>query len=388
MPIGALGAKLNALFNTKLASLETKESRLVNALRSTKERFCDACDIFHALDAEPDTEDIWNPNINTIKSQKRVYAMTLRKVVEGMQLEADAAPNIYEKYASILKNARSTNTEMLKTNARYRNVIHCYSNHLRNFKKCAAELEGLTGAMERELANRSKELGEYNEIKGHIAVLSAHETNLQMFEDRNNLLKYERPVGMKEHEIEIELKVKKAEQESIGAQALALYMRMRELVTPLERASKKFDHVSAGKKSLYRYMSDPVAAIADRTEYAEFAEMVKRLRESIGTGKIDVKNKEAAETSANYLLDSDMYDMIEAYRAMKSAKSALDKEAARLETELKYMMSSKASAERAAQDAGRLQENMKETEHSIEATKATVERLVASYYGKSLSIKM
>lgn len=384
--MGVLDAKVNAMFDRKLAQLDARASVIVRDMGKTKEMFFDACNAFYGLDAEPDTEDMWSPNINAIKSQKGVYALALKKAMEGMRLEADAAQNKYEKYAAILANVKNANTELLKINARYRIVVHCYSGHLRNFKRCASELERLIKATEKELAGKSKELGEYNEVMKHIAALKSYKADLRLLEDRRSSLNQERPAIGGEQEIGTALAAKRAELSSVRSQASALHERIRGLVAPLERAAKKFDHISASKKQLYSFMSDPVSAINDKAEYLEFVEMAKGLKESISTGKVDVKNREVVEAAAHLLLESNVYDMLEAYRSMESSKSALEVEVARLETEKKYMASSRASTERAAQDADRLQASINETRRLMDAAKAATERLISAYYGKSLSI--
>ncbi len=386
--IDALEARLNSLFDRKLGQLDFRAAGIVRGLGGAKAKFGGACDIFYALDAKPDTEDMWNPNVTMIKSQKGAYAMALKKVVAGMQLEAGAAPNIYERYSTILENARSANTDILKVNARYKTIMHCYANHLKNFRKCTTELEKLMQAMERELESRSRELAEYNEVKRQITVLKAYESDLRLLESRSGSLKQERLPGAEEQEMIKELETKKKEYANASKQASGLYEKIRELVAPLERASKKFDHISAGKKRLYRFMSDPVASIGDQTEYAEFREMLKRLRERIGSENIDVKNKDAALSAADYLIESDLYSMIETYRELEGSRSGLDAEVVHLETELKYVRSSKESAEKAARDASVLQAGIGETKRSMDTAKAALERLFAAYYGRSVSVSL
>lgn len=387
MPIGALGTKLDALFDRKLASLEAKGSGIVRDLVRAKERFGEACDLFYGLGAEPDTEDIWNPNVSDIKSQKGVYAKTLRKVVMEMRLSADDAPNTYERYTRILDNARSTNTEILKTNARYRTIIHCYANHLGNFKRCTSDIERLMAAMQKELDAKGRELGEYNEVKKHISALESNAYRLRLLESRNEPQR-QAPVTSNEEEIKARLQAKKNEKAKIDAQASDLYNRIRGLVAPLERASKKYDHISARKKQLYAFVNDPVGNIADEAGYAEFREMVKELKTNIDSGKIDVKNAGSVSVAADYLLDSDVHLMVKSYIDMENAKPELYREMDAAETELGYARSSKAEAERAAHNADKLRTDINETRRAVEDAKKVAENLFSEYYGKSVSVEI
>ncbi len=382
---------LNTLFDKKLASLDSKVSNIMNELDRARAQFIEACDNFEELEDEPNTEDIWNPNINFIKSQKNLYAKALKKVVEQSILKVDNAPNIHSKYTRILSNLENTNNEILKTNARFKIVMSCYSNHLRDFKRSMSNIERLTASIENEINRRERELLEYNVLREQISNLSIQTKKLEALGNRITLLRnqhqnYSSPIENEEKEVITKLESRKAEQMEIHKEVLRLQEKIAFLTMPLERASKKFDHISAKKRQLYSFISDPINTIDSESAYSEFKDMIKELKENINLGKIDVKNTAKVNEIASSLLTADIYSLIHSFKTAQSKKQEIENEVRALERRSDDIKNRKMNAENAVHSAETMEKEENELKTSIKSIKNDVEKLFLDSYNKRISI--
>ncbi len=390
--INALEAKLNELFDKKLESLDSKASSIVREFGRAKEQFGNACDLFEQLDAQPDTEDLYNANVNAIRNQKSLYARALKKIIADLELAPEGAPNRYNRYFQILANVEACNTEMLRTNAHFRLVVHCYSNHLGNFKKSSSYMEKLMAMMKSELDRRKTELSEYNSIREQILKLDIQAKELEVLKSRNESMRKgpgqdrTSSIDREEHDFAAQLESKRSELASLRSQASSLHESVMSLVTPLDRAAKKFDYMSARKRPLHAFVSDPVSNLSSETEYGEFKKMVGELKENLDAGKIDIKNSAAVSGAAARILDSDIYAMAESFRFMSDKKLKLENDVKNLEMELNYIGTYKMNAEKATHSIEAMQKSIQDVQHSLETSKSAIEKLFLDHYGKRISI--
>jgi hypothetical protein len=392
--VASLHQMLNALFDKKLAKLESKASGIVKEMNSVRRQFLDACDRFEKLDAMPDTEDIYNPNINSIKTQKDLYARSIRKVIGDLQTATEGAQNTYERYARILANVESSNTEMLRTNARFRIVLHCYAKHLGGFKRSESDLEKLIAAMKNELERRGAELYEYNKVNDQILELRLRLDELHNLENRNKALgagsarNISASIDRDESETASMLESKREEERTVSSQVADLNSAITSLVAPLEKAAKKFDHMSTSKKQLHRLVSDAANTIGDESGYLEFMAMVKELKERLDEGKISVKNHDAVSSAAERLLDSDIYSMIKSVRSANERKRKMEADIANLKMEMNHIKSYRENTEKTVNSIEEMKKIISDVQGSMSYSKTAVEKSFLEHYGKRIRIAL
>ncbi len=96
---------------------------------------------------------------------------------------------------------------------------------------------------------------------------------------------------------------------------------MRQLILPLERISKKFDHLSVRKTTLSEFIADSTSRINNEGDYQEFKQLLSELRKSINEDKVEAKNNTRINESISELIDSNLYgDILPPVNGVGSSK--------------------------------------------------------------------
>ncbi|MHB1830692.1 MAG: hypothetical protein ACYCO0_04845 [Candidatus Micrarchaeaceae archaeon] len=390
--LDGLGSLINSSFEKKLGSFGERSGRITDSMLQAKSQFIDACDKFETLDAEPYTEDIYSPNIHLIKTQKVIYAKALKRIAEGISQEGGNARNTYERYLAILSNAEAALQGILKMNASYKQMVYCYSNHLRDFKKSFSELERHVQLLKSELDRRSGDFSDYKSLEAVASKINVQSDELLIL--GSGLSAANEPQDRKgdaiaddsEEEISKNISAKRLEMVDLDRSASNLTAKISLLTLPLERAARKFDHLSVNRKKLRDFIMDPINTIKDEGSYAEFVALVKELKGFAGAGKIDVKNKEDLNAEITSLIDSDIYYLISSLRSMQGKKSGISDEVRLLERTLKEVEESRGSVRKAVHEAEEIRESIKKVSASRDMAKSQAERELMQYYGIRISI--
>ncbi len=387
---GELRALLESSFDRKLGRLGARTAGITEELRAARQQFIGACVKFERIDPEPYTEDIYSVNVNFIRSQKGLYAEALERLAEGLVPEPAEFANAYEECESVASHVARASSEILKANATFRLVVHCYPNYLSDFKKSFSAVERLTGLLRAELDKRAGEFSEYRTV--HEAVSRFESTGMEMEETGEILgelrsgISPGRAPDEGQTDIQERLAGKRAELERVGAESSGLHHRISLLAAPLDRPSKKFDHLSARKRQLSAFIEDPVGTIRDRAEYEEFASLVRQLVEAVDSGAVEVKNREEVGGIASALLASDILSLADSFRAMRCTMSGLEGEIRGLERTLASLREGRTASEGVAHKVEDLGRRSAELARSREAEKGAIERLFLENYGMRISI--
>jgi chromosome segregation ATPase len=391
---GGLVALLNGSFDRKLGRLGATTREVAGELRTARERFIAACEKFEAIDPEPYTEDLYSVNVNFIRSQKGLYAEALKRLAKELVPEhATKSANAYEECEALASHTGEVMSEILKTNATFRLVVHCYPNYLTDFKRSFSSIERLAGLLKGELVRRSQELAEYRAARESISRLDGYGQELHELEGTIERLKEDRSrraagepdsghSGIQEMLLE-----KRKELSRLEAEASGLHHRISLLTAPLDRPAKKFDHLSARKRPLHAFIEDPIGAIRGEADYAEFRELLQKLVEEVNSGKVEVKNREEIGGIASALLGADLPSMIGSFDSLQRMRSDLDGEVRGLERTLDSLREGRNASESAAHRLEDLERRVAETERAREAQKAAVERLFLDNYRRQISIR-
>ncbi len=391
-PPDSLPSLLDSLFEKKMAPLEGRVSGTVRDLRAAKERFYEACIEFEKLDAPPYTEDLWMPNINSIKNQKEQYASALKQIAASLNLEVDDTLDRYSRYRQVLSNVEAMTNDALKTNSKFKQAFYCYSNYMGNFKKASAYLERLTTALKNELDRRAAEFEQYGILKECILKLRLQGEELASLRDAigalKSNLKSSDDGGLERIEAETKgkLSAKSAEISALSDEMSKLSNRIGLLTAPLERAARKLDHLTIRKKPLYDYITDPIGRIRNDDEYKDFTDLVLELRKNVESGTIDAKNKQELQNSISALLNSEIHHMINSLKALEHKKADILAEERELQRVMEGIEFGRESKAKSHHQMEKMEKDILEISKSRESLKSGIEKGFYDNYAKHVSI--
>jgi len=393
LPPDSLEELLDFLFGKRMTPLESRASGIADELRTAMEQFSEACSEFRELKAEPYTEDLWMPNINSIKSQKEQYAVALKEIANGTSLDVDASMDVYGRYRQLLANVEEMTNSVLRINAKFKPAFYCYSNYLGNFKKASAHIGRLTESLRNELDRRSPEYAQYSALRESILKLKLQGEELAALSGgvaalkSNSRLTNDSGVEKTESETRARLSAKASELSVLGEEISRLSNRINLLTAPLERPSKKLDHLTIRKKSLYGFVSDPINMIRNESEWRDFIELVQELKKNVDSGSIEAKNTQELYNSISALLNSDILFMINSLKDLERKRLDLNAEGREFERILADLSSGRESVAKSLRQIEKMERDVAEITKSRESLRAEIEKGFASY-GKRISITL
>ncbi|MDE1768103.1 MAG: hypothetical protein KGH64_04225 [Candidatus Micrarchaeota archaeon] len=394
IPSAELMQLLNSIFNKRFAQLESRAAGITLQLTKEKERFAMSCDNFERLNAEPYTEDLWNPNINAINSQKAAYSTKLRNLVSEMDLSTQDALDVYSRYRDILLAVDDATEKILKANADFKIVLYCYSNHLREFKKSFSSIEQLRDTLKKELESRAADYEIYYRICSNISRLHQHTEELELLNGSISALCEtsgsidESSIGREEAEVSRKISEKAKELQAAAAQISDLSNSINMLVAPLRKASRKFDHASGRKIHITDFIEDPINTIKGKEDYDRFIDLVLDLKKYVDADSSDVKNRESTIASITALAASDMLSDINGLEGMKSRKRAIESEIRDLERIMDGLKEGRSGIASSAHEMERMHKAAEELERSRIKLKEQIEKEFLDNYSKKISIIM
>ncbi len=377
---------LKSIAYKKLDKVESKGKGIVEQFGKTADEFRSVCKKLYELDAEPYTEDLWNPNINSIKKQKGIYCNVLIGIVDDTAIRTGENNNAYEKYARILDSMNETISGVLKANSNYKSTLYSYSNHMRDIKRTFSVMESLRNVLNVELGKFSEHYEVYLKIRDKIRELNSSREEMEIVKGGLLSLKENKSddntknINADIEEVSKKIYEKTALQKSLFDDITEFSNKINILVAPLSRVARKFDHSSIGKKSLGDFLSNPIESISDEEKHREFLELLADLKKSVDTGHIDVKNRQDVLVSISTLENSGIYSMIVKLKELKLQMAELEsevKETARIKQGLE---NAKGNVETSEKEADRMEIEVERLYKSGELLKAEIEREFLSHY--------
>lgn len=387
---------LNQTFDKKLGKFSSNAASIVKQLPALKKDFIRDCDEFEGVDAEPYTEYTWNPNINAIKSQKTAYVDVLRNLTSKFTSESEA-PNAYFRYKMIMLNIDELLNNILKYNSHYKTVLYCYPGHLRGFKKTFSSIEQLRNALKTELASRENDYTSYNEISDMISKLNSATQEIGMLKgnlstlEENKKSLHESNIDKELSEFESKLSAKQQELSNAKAKLSSLRDSIRIQTAPLDRASRKFDHISKRKRKLNYFVTNPIEAISSEEEYAEFLELLNELKTCITPNapdekSLDITNKAETLDIISKITSLDLYRKILSLEPFDSEVRNIISEIKELERTIYSIRAIKDGKLKSAGEIERINREITNLQNSKVHTKAEIARLFAESYSKQILV--
>ena len=382
---------LNIAFNGKLNNLEAKASRIIKDLSNVKAQFTEACDKFERLEAEPENENIYIDTASFVKSQKGYYSKTLKSLINEWGLYPDEPSNIHNKYDTILANTENFINGILQTNNRFKKVLYSYADHLDLFKKYFSMIERYRDSLKNEIARTENEFVEYNNLNEKIIELTSLMEEFQFINKNitslNETIKFgNSDEKSNEQDVQNELLEKEKELSGLNQEISTLRNRITSSTLPLERPSRKLDHISSRKRQLHTFITDPISNINSEQDMNEFRVLLEELKKSVQAGTIDVKNNARTSDIASEILKIDLYGMITDLKTLQTKKNTLQDEIKFLQNIMSKLKETKNSSKKTAEEMDLMKKRQEELNSKIKHTKSGAESLFLQYYKKRLSI--
>ena len=391
---GSLGQLLDSLARDKLNRIGPKAARIVAQFDAARKEFSDACRHLAELDVEPYTEDLWNPNVNSIKKQKEIYGNILIGMSDGISLDAGYSSNEYERYRVVRDNIEKGINDILKTNANYKSTLYSYSNYMRGMKRAFTLMESLRDALGAELNNLVADYEIYAKIRSKIYEINSKGDEIKRIENGVRSLENSR-IRDDTYRIDKELEDvsgKESEKEALlSAVSKEIGNRINKigiLTAPLSRAARKYDHSTIGKRSLGDFLSDPPAEIVSREAYGEFLKLLNDLERAIETGQIEVKNRQDTLASVAAIRDSDMYSAMVRLEDLRTAKTRLENDIRGMERIKEELKNGKSNIARSMREIDAMKIEKERLMESRVALGADIERECLNGYGVRFSITL
>ena len=384
---GAIGL-LNESFDRKLGNLEMRTSAIAAGIDSAKRAFSGACSAFEKSGREPDMEYMRAASTRFMAEQKGAYINALRRVLAQQQQERH--DNSYSRGSAVLAEADSMINEILRVNARFKPVLQAYANELDAFKSSFSAMERHAKALRGELASRSKEFGEYNEVASALQKLGTFREEIEEVgrAERGLSEGNGQEGGGRQHELERVnglLKAKREAQEAVDRSVLDVRMKLEKALMPLEKAARKYEHGLHAKRPLSHFLENPMERLSEGPEsYNEFYSSVASLKREIGSGAIGVKSRAEAEKAMDDVLDGRVQAMLDEAAILGARRRPLEDEVKELEImerELERAERGKSERLKSISDMGREKARIGEAEQSL---KRRVEEMFRSYYKREI----
>ncbi|MGD0728779.1 MAG: hypothetical protein ABR981_01760 [Candidatus Micrarchaeaceae archaeon] len=383
---------LDSSFDKKISNLDSRGLVITKDLIRAKAGFEDACKTFEKLNAEPEKENFYIDNTSSIKSQKGFYSNAVSHAVENWDLSINDSLNFYNRYNAVLSETEKFIAELSKINSSFKKVLFSYSSHLELFKKSFSLIERHRDSLRNELNRRASEYSEYKILKDKITELDSVNERLASLNQKINDLgknigsKNDQSTKEEENEINGKISAKKIELNGIESQIRNLQGKISPLTLPLERAARKFDHISSKKIQLHVFTENPIENIKTEHEYVQFKSLLEELGKKIEANEIDEKNNKNILENITKILDMDMYSMIKELKQFRDKKSEMEHNIKLLEANITRIENKKNDSKEELEKFEYIKKSAGTTETQLRQMKSAVEGLFSKYYNRKISI--
>lgn len=379
-------------FEHKSGNLEARAEAEILGMRNSVSEFLDACASLDVLDAEPYVQDLYFPNIASLKSQKSSYAKALRHTMDKIDLTPGRAQTTYDRYNELLSKVDDVTNEVLGVNATFKTIMYCYANHLARIKRSFSTLERHREALRTEISRRAGPASEYSRISERISALKSLIEESKALKEAAAAFNQDKSkditgkVEAEEASLLVKISEKKLELPQTELSLSKLSANISKITLPLERPSRKLDHITVRKRLLYPMITDPMSNITNKEAYVEFVDLVKELKKNIEAGSIDIKNKESTLDIISETLNSDLYSMLVSFKALQQKHSDIEREIMIMEGALAETRKGKISLGKSKEEVRIMETKSVELSKSINPTKQEIEAMFMEYYRKQILI--
>lgn len=387
IPVKGLGTALNSCFDKKIAGFAGKAAKIAKEIENAKRDFSMACDKFDKLDIELNLEYGFWRNENFIKSQKSSYVQALKLVIAPQK--PAGAQNERERYGMELESIQTVIGEVLKTNGKFKPVVMAYPNYLSGFQNSFSRMERLAGDLKAELERTDPELEEYNEVRSHIYEMEASSDLIgaltQEIDAMRGMPKKEEDQSVLKR-LEDDREAKSKELRALKGRHESISSGLKELLLPLGKAAKSYDHSSLSKFKLTPVIENPIESLSKGEDAGEFMKRLDELKDGVEKGRISLKNKDDVLSQIARVEGYDVYGKISELKLMEKEEGALAGEIRAYENEMERIGNEKASARAAKESMEETAKKLESLKNSVIEERQNIEQLFLKYYNKQITV--
>ena len=380
-------------FDQSMPEITRTEQRAKAEIATSISIFERACSEFDALAVEPNTENMYMPNINSIKAQKGAYSKTMLGIISALSGCEYSGESSYARLMDMRSKVDKILSKILQSNGSFRQVIYSYSNNIGDFKKAYSILEEVSKraglAIERHEPQYSRfqrlysSISELESLYATSSELRASISSLGDMAAESHDNSAGRAEGAKLHEKVYSLRKRIAEESS---RVSSIYKEAEAALAQIRRAAKKYDHISAEKEKLSSIIDNPERLISEKDTRDNFIRLVKDMRGSILESKIDIKNPEDIINTIDKVLDFGMAERMDEISSKRDIIRSLQQELYNLEKTKEELEAGLRSIEKSKESKEQMEDKLRAIEKETTAYKAKVEGSFMDLYGRKILI--
>ncbi len=379
-----------SVFEKTLEEFSNSSEEYITIFESAKKEFIEACHVLEKYSGEPNVEDMWAPNINSIKAQKSAYTKTLERVLE--KNKEGSFDTTYGKYKAELTYMDETISEMLRVNSMFKIIVMSYSNELNQFKKIFSNMERVRDKLRISLDEIEPDHRKYEDIRNKIENLYGMTEEISLMDENKEGLSKDISLFENSDNTTIAEKLKKTIIEknnklgSLNKEIAAISLQLSNILMPIERAARKMDYSYSGGKSLVSYIEKPLENFKSEHDYIEFNNLLNSLFSLVESDKILLKGKEVTLSQINKINNSNINELIIRLSSLDKELHILKEEIFSDEQDIKENLSKTSILAEKKKEFFQMEERKNELINSINSTKRRIEELFFTHYKKKIKI--
>ncbi|MEM0154619.1 MAG: hypothetical protein QW814_02175 [Methanothrix sp.] len=368
-----------------------KCSPILSRLASALDDFSASIEKFSRIEKDPDEEFAGRMSISFIKTQKPKYIESLNNSISSLNeaLQSIKYDTKYEDIRGVQVTYADFISRLLSINANFKGVVMGYSEEMKLFKKPFQLLEKNLKDLDYELNKFEQGFRSYIALKDEIGKAVSLKNELHIYaEEPDKPMSDSNSESLEAEKSEIEGKLNTVKGSILNLENKYNSIRSEiELVLkPLERAARKYDHLSSKKTSLANIISSPISSIGSELSYDSFIMMLKEMGAKISDKSIKIDNATQVLDQINDALNAGIDSAIAEAKSLAEQKAELisqekDYENRLYETRKKAINIESAHRSRVAASEHRVEISMR-----IENAKATIEKMFMQYYNSKVHI--
>lgn len=380
-------------FEQSMPEIIYAEQRAKGEISASISIFSRACSEFDALEIEPNTENMYMPNINSIKAQKGAYSKTMLGIISsltGCEYNGDSA---YARLVDMRGKIDKTLSRILQSNGSFRQVIYSYSNNLGDFKKAYSMLEEVSKRASIAIERYEPQYSRFQSLYSSISELeSLQATSSELRASISSLEKrsaegHETTAGnAEESRLRDRISSLRKEVDRESLRVSEIYKEVEASLAQIRRSAKKYDHISAEKEKLSSMIDNPERLISDKGARDNFIRLVKDMRASISESKIGIKNPEDIINTVDNFINSGMAEMMDDIYAGRNVLKSMQQELYDLEKTKEELDEGLRSIVKSKELKGQMEEKLGAIEKETAASKTNVEKSFMDLYGRKILI--
>ena len=380
-------------FEQSMPEVMRTEQRSKEEIAKSISIFERACSEFEALEIEPNTENMYMPNINSIKAQKAAYSKTMLGIISSLSGCEYNGESAYERLMEVRGKVDKVLSKILQSNGSFRQVIYSYSNNIGDFKRAYSILEEVSkraglaiGRYEPQYSRLQRLHSSISELESLYATSSELRASISSLE--NMAAEGHTTAAGSTEETRIHEKIsllrKRIAEES--SHVATIYNEVEASLAQIRRAAKKYDHISAEKEKISSIIDNPERLIREKGTRESLIRLVKDMRLSISESRIDIKNPEDVINTIDRVLNLGIDERMDEISSWRDTIKSQQQELYDLEKTKEELEAGMRSIEKSKESKEQMEEKLRAIEKETASSKSALEESFMNLYGRKIDI--